>query len=115
MKLEEIYNRLTKNQKEIRDIRKMFKDELLHSSRYQEIQEEMKTLRDERKMIENEIKANSQAEAEKIEDLKLEIETDKELLSDMALNMYTSNQNVEIMDEYDNRWVPYFSVKFKKE
>ena len=58
MKLEEIYTRLTNSQKEIRDIRKMFKDELLHSSRYQEIQEEMKALRDERKMIENEIKAN---------------------------------------------------------
>jgi hypothetical protein len=115
MKLEEIYTRLTNSQKEIRDIRKMFKDELLHSSRYQEIQEEMKALRDERKMIENEIKANSQGDMDKMEDLKLEIETDKELLSDMALNMYVSKENVEIVDEYDNRWVPFFSVKFKKE
>lgn len=113
--IEEVYKRLETNKKQLRDIRKMMKDELEHSARYKEIQEEMKALREERKGIQNEVEASNSSEADQMEDLKLEIETDKELLSDLVMNKFMDNENVEIVDEYDNRWVPQFSVKFKRE
>lgn len=113
--IEEVYRRLEKNKKEIREINKAIRDELEHVQRHQEIIEEMKKLREEKKSIENEVKAGSQSELDRMEDLKLETATDKELLSDLALNMYVAKENVEILDEYDNRWVPYFSVTFRKE
>ena len=37
------------------------------------------------------------------------------MLSDMALNMYTKGQTVEIVDEHNTRWLPKFSVSFKKD
>ena len=48
------------------------------------------------------------------EELKIEIETDQELLADQALNMYVKNETVEIKDEYDQTWYPVFKVSFKK-
>jgi len=113
-KLEDVYARLEANKKKRREINKMYKDELSHSARYQEIVEEMKAMREEKKGIEIEIRQSS-SEFSELDDLKLEIDNDQEVLSDVALNMYTNNETVEIVDEYDNKWYPVFKVSFKKE
>ena len=97
-----------------REITKMIRDELTQDTRYRELTEEMKKLRDERKSIENEIKSHT-ASPQELDELKIEIQTDQELLADIALNMFTDKQAVEILDEYDQRWVPLFSVKFVKD
>lgn len=111
--LEEVYKRLEKNKKRKREIAKMISDELSHSSRYQEIKEELKTLREEKKAIEQTIQAGN-PDFKEIEELKAEIQTDTEVLSDLALNMYMKDQTVEIKDEYDQSWYPNFKVTFKK-
>ncbi|MDP2631269.1 MAG: hypothetical protein Q8P30_00695 [Candidatus Uhrbacteria bacterium] len=111
--LEEVYTRLDENKKKRRDINKMYKDELSHSVRHKDLLEEIKVLRDEKKSIENEIKEGS-PEFRELEDIKIDIQTDQELLSDIALNMYTNKEIVEIIDEYDNKWYPVFKVAFKK-
>lgn len=110
--LEKVYGRLQKNKKERGEIGKMVKDELLGSSRYVEIMEEMKVLREERKGIEQEVKAGS--DGDRLEELKVDIQTDQELLADIALNMFVKEETVEIIDEYDNKWYPQFKVAFKK-
>jgi hypothetical protein len=112
-KLEEIYTRLEVNKKRRKEINKMLKDELTHSSRYTEIVEEMQTLRDEKKGIEQNVRAGS-SDASDLDEIKIEIQTDQELLADIALNMYVKNQTVEIKDEYDQTWYPVFKVNFKK-
>ncbi len=111
--LEDIYVRLEKNKKRRKEINKMLKDELAHSSRYKEIVEEMKSLREEKKGIEQEVRAGNSDSAE-LEELKSEIQTDQELLADQALNMFVKNETVEIKDEYDQTWYPVFKVSFKK-
>lgn len=111
-KLDEVYGRLKKNQKERREVNKMIKDELASTPRYQEIQEELKTLREEKKAIEQEVKSGR--DGDRLEELKIDIQTDQELLSDIALNMYANKEQVEIVDEYDEKWYPQFKVTFKK-
>ncbi len=113
--IEKIYKRIEKNKHELRDLNKMIRDQFVHIERHKEIGEEMKALREEKKSLENGVKADSQTEVDKMEDLKLEIATDSEILSDLALNKFLANESVEIKDEYDNRWVPSFKVTFKKE
>ena len=111
--LEDIYHRLEANKKRRKEINKMFRDELAHSSRYKEITEEMQVLREEKKGIEQQVRS-AQTESQELEDIKMEIQTDQELLADMTLNMYVKNETVEIKDEYDQTWYPVFKVNFKK-
>lgn len=113
-KLEEVYKRLEKSTQRKREIGKMLKDELAHNPRHSEIIEEIKILREEKKSIEQDIRAST-TEFMELDDLKIDIATDQELLSDIALNMYTNNETVEITDDYDNTWYPVFKVSFKKE
>lgn len=112
--LEKVYRRLQKAKAKRRELTKMIRDELSQDQRYQELGEEMKKLRDQRKSIENEIKSHTGG-AQELDELKIEIQTDQELLADVALNMFVDNESVEILDENDQRWVPMFSVKFIKD
>ena len=93
----------------------MCKDELSHHDRHREIVEEMKELRMEKKSIEQDLRMNALGVEAELDELKTEILSDSELLADIALNMYTSGENVEIVDEYENRYVPLFKVSFKRQ
>lgn len=112
--LHEIHNRLQEKKSQRREIKQSFQDMLRNNARYMEIVEEIQKLRAEKKGIENEI-LNKDIDADRLEELGNDIKTDVILLADVALNMYVSNQTVEIVDEQNARWVPVFAVRFKKD
>jgi polynucleotide 5'-kinase involved in rRNA processing len=101
--------------KEQSEIKKMFKDSLAHDAHYQELLAQIKKLREEKKSIENAAWAQSRGDAEKLDLLSLDIKSDKQVISDIALNMYVAGQTVEVVDENQTRWVPNFSVTFIKD
>lgn len=111
--LQELHQRLQEKKSQRREIKQSFQDQLRNNKRYMEIIEEIQKLRDEKKSIENEI-LNKDVDVERLEELVADIKTDVILLADVALNMYVSNQTVEIVDEQNARWVPLFTVRFKK-
>jgi hypothetical protein len=111
--LEEVYSRLVLKKKQKRDLAAAYQDELKNHARYQELLAQIKALRDEKKSIECELLEQA-GTGQDIDLLKIDIKSDLELLADIALNLYVSNQNVEIIDEWNNRWSPLFSVRFVK-
>ncbi|MBT4856933.1 hypothetical protein HON52_01970 [Candidatus Uhrbacteria bacterium] len=113
--LEKIYHQLQASKARRKELTKMCKDELSHHDRHREIVEEMKELRMEKKSIEQDLRMNALGVEAELDELKTEILSDSELLADIALNMYTSGENVEIVDEYENRYVPLFKVSFKRQ
>ncbi len=112
--LESVYKRMQKNKKERNEIAKMLRDELASNQRYQDISEKITKLRIEKKGIEDDVKSMSKSDLVRMDDLKLDIQTDAELISDIALNMYVKKENVEIIDDYDQKWYPAFKVSFKR-
>lgn len=112
--LNEIHRRLEELKRRRRELNRIFKDELSQNEEYQEIVEKMKAMRERKKSIENQTKAACFAEADELDRIKEQIAGEKEMLTDVALNMYVEGQTVEIVDE-DTRYVPEFTVKFKKD
>ena len=110
-----IYTRIRTNKNERAVIAKMFKSEFEDHPRYQEIVEEMKALRAEKKGIENHAYSLASKDAEKLDLLTLDIKSDSELLSDVALRLYAEGDTVEVIDEYNTRLVPEFKVNMVKE
>lgn len=113
--LKEVFERMKAKSKERSEINKSFKDSLAHNAKYQEIVGQVQRLRDEKKMIENEAWAESSKDAERRELLALDIKSDKQMLSDIAINMYAKGQTVEVVDENKTRWIPEFAVSFRKD
>ncbi len=114
--LKDVFDRIQEKKKERKELTKMFQDELKHNGDYQKILEDIKTLREKKKSIENQAKANALADATQLDNLSEEIQGSTELLTDIALTKLMNRETVEINDEAnDIRYVPAFSVRFKKE
>ena len=112
--LNDVYIRMQGKKRERKEIAKSFADALKHDAHYQDVLEKLRLLKEEKKSIENAAKAASMLDAQKLDTLKLEIDSDGEMLSDIALTMYTKGEQVEVVDR-DTRYVPVFSVRFKKD
>jgi len=113
--IQEIFNRVQKIKKEQKDLRASYKDALANSGEYVEIGEKLKTLRDRKKQIEASVRSDMGSDFTKLEDLKIDLESDIEMLSDMALTKMMKGETIEIKDEYDNKYEPVFTVRFKKD
>jgi hypothetical protein len=109
-----VFNKIQMLKDEMKEIRKAYKDALDAFPGYKEVNEEMKKLRAQRKDMENVIKEEFASELSKMEDLKIDLETEKELLNDIALSTMMKGETVQVTDKYDNSYEPQFSVSFKK-
>ena len=112
--IQEIFNRIQKIKKEQKNIKDAYKDALATSQEYEEIKDKMKTLHERKKQIENTTKEQFSSEFTKLEDLKIDLESDNELLTDIAISKMMKGETVEITDENGNEYEPKFKVNFKK-
>lgn len=113
-RLKEVHLNIQQLKREKKELMSMVKDELAQNERYQEILEAAENLRTEKKSIELTVKESAPTEAARIDELAIEIKSNEELLSDLAFNLLMANQTVEIEHD-DNRYIPKFSVRFKKD
>lgn len=112
--IQEIFNRVQETKRKQKEIKSAYRDALANSEEHKKISEEIKTLKERKKKIEEMIKSDFNSEFAKLDGLKLDIETDNILLSDLALNTYAKGEKIEIKDQYENQYEPVFSVRFKK-
>lgn len=112
--LQEIFNRVQENKKVLKDLRQGYKDALTASHEYVQLVDEMKTMKERKKAIEAAVKESCASELMKAEDVKIDIESDMELMSDIAMAQVMKGESIEILDQYDNEYEPIFKVNFKK-
>jgi len=112
--LQEIFNRVQENKKVLKDLRQGYKDALTASHEYVQLVDEMKTMKERKKSIENAVKETCASELQKAEDVKIDIESDMEMMSDVAMTKVMKGESIAILDKYDNEYEPIFKVNFKK-
>ncbi|MFA7314689.1 MAG: hypothetical protein WC025_02030 [Candidatus Magasanikbacteria bacterium] len=112
--IQEIFNKIEESKKQMKEIKASFKEALEGVQEYQGIQEQMKTMREKRKQVEQTIKEQFASEITKLEDLKIDIESDMEVLTDIAISKISKGESIGITDKYSNEYEPIFKVKFKK-
>jgi len=112
--IQEVFARIAENKKKLKDLRTSLKNALSNSMSYQDLTEQMKKLRDKRKQVESEIRGQFAKEIQEMEDLKIDVDSDIQVLSDIALTSIMKGEQVEIKDEYDNAYEPILKVTFKK-
>jgi len=115
MSHEEIYKRLQEKKKLKSEANKMLRDELQNNAKYVALSEELKRIRDEIKSIQNEVIQFASSEVQKLEELKADIKTDMEMLTDVTISKFMAHEPVEIIDEFNQKWVPVFAVRFAKD
>ena len=112
--LQEIFDRIQKKKKEFKELKAMYRDALEHDTRYKSIVDELKNLKEKKKQIETDVQVDMGENFDKMEELKGDIESDKMMLSDIAMTTLMDGKTVEVTDQYNNRYEPDFRVNFKK-
>lgn len=112
--VQEIFDRVEKNRARMKELRTMYKDALAGTQEYNELSDKLKTLRERKKQIENTLRENFSKELTELEDLKVDMDSDMEMLSDIALTRLVKGESVEVTDKYQNQYEPVFTVKFRK-
>lgn len=112
--IQEIFNRIQEAKKKQKDFRNMYKDALLTTPGYKELTEEMKTMREKKKSLERQVKEMMMSEIEQMENLAIDIESDTQLITDIALTKMVKGEGIELSDDQDQKYEPVFGIKFKK-
>lgn len=112
--VQEIFDRVEKTRARMKELRTMYKDALAGTPEHVEVGEKMTALRERKKQIENTIRESFAKEATELEDLKVDLDSDMEMLSDIALTRLVKGEQVEVTDKFQNQYEPVFSVKFRK-
>ncbi|PIP61009.1 hypothetical protein COX00_00145 [Candidatus Uhrbacteria bacterium CG22_combo_CG10-13_8_21_14_all_47_17] len=112
--LKEIYDRMRTKRDEKKKVNEVFRDVLAQSTPYQEVLDELKAVKIKKVQIETELRGQFSQEMEQLERLTLDLKTDAEMLSDMALTKLMKGETIEIVDENDTKFEPVFKVTFKK-
>ena len=112
--LQDIFNRIQAIKKEQRELRAVYNDTLRNSQKYQELKTQIKELGEKKKSMENAFKNETASEMAKLENLKNDLATDMEMLTDVALNTLIKGEKVEVLDADENKYEPEFKVSFKR-
>ena len=112
--LQEVFKRIQQHKKEVKTIKAIYNDALTSHQEYQEVLKLLQDLRLRKKKLETMIQEDFKAELDKLENLKLNITAENQLLSDISLASLVAGETVKIVDDYKIEYEPQFSVKFKK-
>ncbi len=112
--LSAVFNRMQIKKKEQRELKAMYRDSLSVNGHYQEVLKDLEDLKFKKKKIEAGVQADFKEEFDKLEGLKLNIASDQQLLSDIALSQFTKGELRKLVDENQVEYDPIFTVKFKK-
>lgn len=112
--LQSIFNHIQEMKKDMKTIKKEYTDSLFNADDHESIAEELKKLKERKKQIEIRVQEQMGRRYAELEELKDEIESEQEMLNDMAMTTLMDGKTVEVTDQYENRYEPSFTVKFKK-
>lgn len=113
-KIQDVFNRIQETKNKQKELKAIYKDALANSFEYQDIADKIKKLKEKKKEIESAISSDFSSEFAKLDSIKLDLESDNLMLSDMALNHVMKGELIEIKDADDNKYEPLFNVKFRK-
>ncbi|MFA7050423.1 MAG: hypothetical protein WC164_04935, partial [Patescibacteria group bacterium] len=112
--VQQIFNKIKERQKEQKTLKQIYKDVLANSQEYQDILEELDTLKAKKKKVEEILKGELRSEIDQLNSIKVDIDSEKEILSQATLTKILKGEPVELVDENNNKYEPIFSVRFKK-
>lgn len=115
-----VFDRIEDTKSKIRNINRMYKDELASNGQYQSAVDQIKTLQAQRKQIERDTKEVMSKAFDELATLKASMQGDKELLADISVSEYAKGGSVKVKkmvrprkgEPEEVELVPKFSVKF---
>lgn len=112
--LEEVFAKIQAVKLQQRELRKAYKEALDRVPNYKSAIDDLAALREKKKKIEAQVREEFSKEFDKLEGLKLDLEENNMMLTDIALSKLMKGEHVEVKDQNNLVYEPIFAVRFKK-
>lgn len=112
---QQVFLALEEKKKRLKDLKKQFADECKAVPGWDEATEEKSMINARIKQLRMVAKDNNTDLAVQMDDLKIDIDSDKELLNDILMTKMMKGESIEIVDKYENAYEPQLAFSFKKE
>ncbi|MDO8583599.1 MAG: hypothetical protein Q7R83_00270 [bacterium] len=112
--LKEILQRVRQKKHKRKEATTSYKDVLAASKPYQDVLDELQKLKAKKLQLEHALQADCVQEIEEAERLALDIKTDLQVMSDVALTKLMKGETIELTDENEVKYEPIIKVTFKK-
>lgn len=114
MQLQLVFSQTDEKRNDLKILKHQIDDEIKGLAAYQELIKEEEAIKFKKKQIVLSVKQNNREEIEKMESLKLDIDSNKQKLSDIALNDFIAGKDIRLTDKNGFILEPIFTVKYKK-
>lgn len=112
---QEVYTRILKTKKSIKEIKSELTGYYKEDSGYKQIEEKMRLYRQNKKQITTQINQQYPKLVTALDDLKIDLASDKELLNDIIMTKMMKGEDIKLENEYQQTMFPIFSVTLKPE
>jgi hypothetical protein len=113
--IQQIFLRLQENKKQLLEVKKELKVHYVETPGFTMADEEKKVINEKLKALKAQVHEQYPDLTTKMEDLKIDIESDKQLLTDIVMTDYVAGKTVEVKDQFQQQCFPLFTVKFVKQ
>ncbi|PKM88419.1 hypothetical protein CVU83_01765 [Candidatus Falkowbacteria bacterium HGW-Falkowbacteria-2] len=114
LQLQLVYTKADEQRNQLAILKHSIKDQLESLQEYQEVIEDLEALRLKKKKIIENVLADNKKDVDEIDRLTLDLKSQKQLISDVALKDYLDGKKVEVVKANGAILEPVFSVKFIK-
>ena len=108
------FNDYLSTKKEIKEIKKEYREILSENEDYQDVLAKIKELTSQKKQIELDTQMRMGYQWDRLEELKSEEKDLKQMIDDLSINELTMGKEVKVVDEYGKEFEPLFSCNFKR-
>jgi len=110
-----MYNDLKAAEKKKKGLMTSIKDAHKNYKEFDDIKDEMDKLKVRKKEIDSAVRNEYSSEYNDLDDVKTDIKDTKMMLSDLMWNEIMKNNTVEVVDQYDQKYVPEVNVTLRKD
>jgi len=109
-----VFAEIKEMKSQLKELRKICRDVLENAQEYQEVKEKMDTLKEKQKHVKAAAQQQCGQELGKIDELKEDIASHEQLLTDISITKFMNGETIAITDRDDQEYEPVFKVTFKK-
>lgn len=114
MQLQLVFNELEGKKQELRVLKMDLKTILEDNPEYTTAAEQIKSFRNRQKIIKLQTEEANSKLMDKIDKIKIDLQLQKELVTDTAINQLMAGETVEVEDMDGKKRIPVWKVTFKK-
>lgn len=97
-----------------KELERVLNEELASHPQHNKIKSNLEDAQQKMKELKMSIVNKFKSEANKLDDLKCDIASEKQMLTDIALADYINGKNINTKDKDGIEYEPFFSLKYKK-